>query len=406
MDFFRTKIEPKSIGCFFCIYLIVFGPRIGGIIDLSVLTSGILLLFVLGKGQISLQTKKISTIVLLLIIDVFLVSSLSDEGIDLLFLLKFIRVLLALLCISIYVDLDVFAPDTIRNSLINVLLTHAIVIIIGSTIWPEFQNILKPLSCFERNPTYFRSTGLTNGYDFAGVLCVFGLLITFFSKTEYLKTFKVFLFVAAAVLTSRMNMILTEATIFYLLIFPKGQKKVKLILFILFILSLFPILGIFLFTTQNQDNLIVQQLLKNYFFAKISTNLVYYYATSSLDNSLSEHFDFGSLTNIQFWFGSMQDSKLDPGYTQYIYRVGVFGACICLLFYISIILHSFKIKQASKQDTAIVVSICLMCITMSVKNSYLLARHVTETLLIMYSLLNNEYNKMLVRQTLRKRGQK
>lgn len=403
MDLFRKKIEPKSIACFFCIYLIVFGPRIGGVFDLSVLTSGVLLLFILGKGQISLQTKKLSAILLLLIIDTFLVSCFSEEGVNLIFLLKFVRVLFTLLCISNYVELDVVKPIVIRSSLINVLLMHAAVIIIGSAFWPEFQNILKPLSGFDRMPTFFRSTGFTNGYDFAGLLCLFGVLITYFSKIERLKMIKVILFIVAALLTSRVNMILTEIVMVWLLFFSKGEKKIKLLLEVLFVFSLFPVLGIFLFTTQNQDNFIVQMLLKNEFFANVSTKLVYYYATSSVDSSLSQHYNFDMLTNAQILFGSMQDAKLDPGYTQYIYRIGVLGTAVCLLFYVAVISNAWKIKQVNKQDAFIVICICLMCVVMSVKNSYLLARHVTETLLVMNFLLVKEYNNVQSLQIIKRK---
>ncbi len=402
MFFLRTKIEPKSIGCFFCIYLNVFGPRIGGFFDLSVLTSGILLFFVLGIGKINLHTKKLATILFLVIIDIFLVSSLSGEEIDLLFLLKFIRVLLALLCISSYIELDVVKTEIVKSSLINVLLMHAIIIIVGSIFLPEIQNVLKPLSGFGRRPRYFRSTGLTNGYDFAGLLCLFGMLITFFSKTERLKMFKVIVFIVAAVLTSRVNMILTEIIIAYLLIFSNGEKKIRLVLGLLFILSLIPVLGIFLFTTGNQENFIVQVLLRNEFIANASTKLVYYYASSNVENTLSQHYNFNILTNTQILFGSMQSPKMDPGYTQYIYHIGVLGTGICLLFYVSIISNALKIRQANKEDSVIVICFCLMCIIMSVKNSYLLARHVTETLLIMSCLLNKEYNNVRNQQIIKR----
>ena len=99
----------------------------------------------------------------------------------------------------------------------------------------------------------------------------------------------------------------------------------------------------------------------------------------------------------------MQDAKLDPGYTQYIYRIGVLGTAVCLLFYVAVISNAWKIKQVNKQDAFIVICICLMCVVMSVKNSYLLARHVTETLLVMNFLLVKEYNNVQSLQIIKRK---
>lgn len=391
MSFSEIKIEPKSIACFICIYLIVFGPRIGGFLDLSVATSFFLLLFFLGRGKIYDYVKPLVVILFLIIIDTVVVSVCSEEGLSILFLLKFIRVLFALLCISNFVESDMVQPEIVRKSLINVLLLHASTIVVGSLFFPEFQNILKPLNSFALPPNYFRSTGLTNGYDFAGLLCVFGALMTSFDKNEKFKSTKTLIFIVSALLTSRINMILTEILIAFLFFSHNEQNRFfKMFLILFFLVSLFPVFGVFLFTTQNQENFIVQTLMKNEFFSNISTKLVYYYATSDVNNSLSTYYNFDILSSMQIWFGAMKDTKLDPGYTQYIYHIGIVGLCICLFFYVTIFYNAVIMKREGNRDSILVICICLACVLLSIKNSYLLARHVTETLLIVYSLSKKE----------------
>ena len=392
MEISEIKIDTKSIACFVSVFLIVFGPRVAGVIDLSVLTSVFLLLFFMNSGKIYNYVKGLAVVLFLIIIYTIVVSIFSDEGVSLLFLLKFIRVLLALSCISNYIESDVVKPEVVRNALTNVLLLHAGTIIVGSLIWPEFQNILKPINGFALPPNFFRSTGLTNGYDFAGLLCLFGALIVSFDKEEKCKSIKTLVFVASAILTSRVNMILAELLILLLLFTHNEQKKIfKLLLLLLFLISLFPVFGIFLFTTQNQNNFVVQILMQNDFFSNVSTKLVYYYATSDVNNSLTTYYNFDSLTNAQFWFGAMKDTILDPGYTQYIYHIGAVGLFVSLFFYVEIVVNAVKMKYVCNHGSFIIICMCIACVLLSVKNSYFLARHVTEILLIVYSLTNKEY---------------
>ena len=154
-------------------------------------------------------------------------------------------------------------------------------------------------------------------------------------------------------------------------------------------------MGIFSFTTNNQNNIIVASLLKNQKIAEISSRLVYYYATSDMSNTIHSHYNFSKLNNADFIWGAMQDAHQDPSYTQYIYKIGVLGTAIAVLFYLFITTNALVLKKQNKNNSLIVVFISLFCLILSLKNSYLLARHVTETLLIIYALLCKESNSQV-----------
>ena len=131
--------------------------------------------------------------------------------------------------------------------------------------------------------------------------------------------------------------------------------------------------------------------MRNEFFSNASAKLVYYYASSEINGSVMTYYNFDLLTDSQFWFGAMKDTNLDPGYTQYIYHIGVVGLFISLFFYVVIVVKALKMRFVCNYGSFVIVCMCVACILLSVKNSYFLARHVTETLLIVYSLTSKEY---------------
>ena len=213
---------------------------------------------------------------------------------------------------------------------------------------------------------------------------MFGLIISLQKKERKHELSNILIFFVAGMLTSRVNMIIMEITLMLILFLRKKSIKGKsrLVIISILIVSLVPVLGVFLFSTNNTDNFIIKWLMQKTGFKKIAPQIINYYATTDIANVVNEHFSFDRLNKIQFIFGSMLDSKQDPGYTQYIYKVGILGLCFTMMFYIQLI-YNMHIKGKEKNIILIFITIVIV---LSVKNSYILARHVTEIILLLYNL--------------------
>ena len=200
-------------------YLAIFGPKIGGFIDISAIINLLTFLFVVtkNKGKLVLNNGIIEVIMPVLILFMYtLILAFFTKNQNIVFMFKIMRALLATLGISAFIERKKEDCFIMLDVLEKVLLVHAIVIIIGSVLWLDLQTILKPITGFERMPSLLRATGLTNGYDFAGVLCVFGILLSFYSNNSKNKTLHLLIFIIASFLTSRINMIISELIIFFL----------------------------------------------------------------------------------------------------------------------------------------------------------------------------------------------
>lgn len=388
-----NRVIPEKIGCFIFFYLAIFGPKIGSFIDISLFSNSFVFLICSGMNlKLYLKVRPILLGIISLIAYSLLVA-LFCQTIDYLFVFKFIRALISVLAISTFVSTSKLELDEIYNCAATVLLVHAMVVIIGAVIWPRFQIIVRPLSGYIKDLIPLRSTGLTNGFDFSGMLCCFGILVTYFGKKCRLSTIKLLLFIIASIFTSRMSMLIMEGIVFYIVSINRRRNIInKKILTIIFIVSIIPILGIFMFSTQDYDNPIVNLLMKNETFKSQSSQLVNYYASTSIGSTIKDHYNFSELNSIEIIFGSMTEAHQDPGITQYIFEIGIVGLMIAVLSYFGIIVNSFKCRVLNRDLYTIVVLMCFLCLIMSVKNSYLFARHVTECIIVFYSLLTIKTN--------------
>lgn len=162
--------------------------------------------------------------------------------------------------------------DKILNCLIIILLIHSVIIIIESTIFIDLQDILRSISGFDRYPKSFRGTGLTNGYDFAGTLSIVGLMCE--CNREKPRFIQVIIFVLASLLTSRVSMIVLEIVILYYILANKIKNKFLSTFFCVFLgISVIPVFALFLVTTNNIDNIIVETAMKIHIFHLCQKNL-------------------------------------------------------------------------------------------------------------------------------------
>lgn len=390
----QKSLFVDQIGCYIFFYLAIFGPKIGTLIDVSLISNLIVIIFV-SKHCLVIEKEYRPMIrgLLVLILYSFLVLSVSifsssNSEIDYLFFLKFIRAIVALFAITAFVRNSKLEKETIFNCASTILLVHAITVIIGAVIWTDFQILIKPLSGFTKSVHAYRSTGLTNGYDFSGLLCCFGILVTYFGKKRKLSNIRLLIFIVSAMLTSRLSMLLAEAIIVYIVFINRKKERInKALLTTVLSLSVIPILGIVLFSTKNTDNPIVTFLMKNDTFSQISQKLIYYYASGTIDETIQGQYRFDSLDIFERIFGSMKVAHQDPGITQYIFAIGIIGLIIAVFTYLSILRIALRYKEKDKDMVVIVSFMIALCLVLSIKNSYLFARHVTECILVYFSLL-------------------
>lgn len=392
----------KNIKLYFCFLFLIFGPKYG-YLDLSLVTSMLIIIYHFLKLKKAYIDKRIFYIICLLIFLILytLVVSILNKNIDILFFGKLVRCVATFISTWIIINNNKNDNNRIIDILINVLLLHAFIVLISATIFVDLQNKLKIVTHFALPANSLRATGLTNGYDFAGVLCLIGLVLIclYPQKNVKFKFLKIIVFTISSLFTSRVNMIMLELIFIYLVLINQTiKKRHKFFILIFIIISILPVLGLFLYSTGNTNNFIIRFLLENPYFSNISKKIVYYYATSDISSSIAEHFDFSKLSNLQFFFGAMKDANQDPGYTQYIYSIGLIGLLLTLTIYFKILKSCLTInynkgKIINYYRQIITIIICI-CFVLSFKNSYLLARHVTEVLAILYACYISENKKI------------
>lgn len=391
------KINKKHIMAYIVIFFAVFGPKFFGVVDVSIIVNVLIisLYILLEKAKIRKHSSTLFLMVIMIVMYSLVVCTVT-QNLNIVFIAKFVRVGTSIVAISMFIDAIKVSKMDLVNILINILLLHAVIVIISATFFVQLQNILKPFTGFRLIANRFRSTGLTNGFDFSGLLCIFGVLLVGLYPEKYVikrRLLKLFIFIGASLLTSRVTMIVLELAIIYMALMNKRlNKKVKRLLVLILVVSLLPVMGIFLFSTGNQNNVIVKLLLSVPVLSSISEKLVYYYATTDIGNTISAHFSFVELSSYEVFFGSMKEANQDPGYTQYIYYIGVCGVLLVVLFYALMVYNARKktIVCGTVKDKYLfkVLIACVgLCLCLSIKNSYLLARHVTEVILIITSIL-------------------
>ena len=153
-----------------------------------------------------------------------------------------------------------------------------------------------------------------------------------------------------------------------------------------------------MFTTYNKGNYLLSFLDRFQFFRNITSQIVSYYSNTLIDSTIQSHFDFSSLSSSQIIFGSMQSAHQDPGYTQYIYQIGIIGLVITIIYYLVAIFHILSYREKRNTISFIPLIAIISCFILSIKNSYLLARHVSEYIIIVLSMFiqqNSINNKLL-----------
>ena len=203
---------------FIIIFSALFGPKLGGFVDLSVLGGLLGAILLLTPSRLSVSREYLDVVAFVSIFAAYsLAMVLAGNADDLQPALRGGRALLSTILLgAFFYNLGVsnsFSTARLTNVIILVLLVNAFSII-ASTLMPELKVRLAGLYGFDKEFVPLRSAGMTAGYDTAGYFCVIGMALA--SIKAYYKPGAwhpavTMIFFIAAFLTSRSTMVLACA---------------------------------------------------------------------------------------------------------------------------------------------------------------------------------------------------
>lgn len=389
------KNKEIDINMIIVSYILIFGIKINTYYDITIIFEFLYLFYSICTKRIIFRRRTILMMSgLIIIICWILIVSLVNDRYNIIYFAKFVRSILSILTISIYINHSHSSKNSKINSIIIILLIHALIVIFSSTFFINLQLILNRMSGTRLIMPY-RSIGLTTGYDFSGTICLIGANICYFRPYERKRNsfynFSLIVFTISLFFTSRFTILSFAFTLVLWFVFSIKNKvplfnKYYLIvaMFFTFIVGLFIVfisIDVFKSFTFYLNS-------KGSIFSKISENYIYSYAASNLASTTIANYDFKELSKIEFFFGSMKNVFSDPGYTLHIYKIGLFGVFLIISWYASFALHIFKnLKKYNGYNKDLLYSILitiLYTIILSLKNDYLFASFIFELMLLLY----------------------
>ena len=351
VNFKRKSIFDNKYFVFLCLFGIIFSVSISNLETSIFFSTIILLLGFQSNSRVYLNKYEILSIVIILFLFFYSLILTFIYGIDISIVGRYVRASISYISLLVLIKKSNLSIYEIFNIIIYVLLVHAIIVII-TALNPELQNLLLFFNGFNKTIRQFRSSGLTTGFDMAGLLCNVGLSLLLFVdnplKKHIVTFFELLLFSVACLLTSRMSMV------FLLIIMILGfvysiviKNKINFYFCLGFLLIiLIPIVFIVVFTVFKYSSF-YNWLMENYYEYMIRFENLYisYNHTDNLNSSINNNFNFESLSLIELIFGNGQNINQDPGYTKTIFSIGITGLFISIIFYLS---NYFQILKKRK----------------------------------------------------------
>ena len=167
-----------SIVVFIVIFFALFGPKLAGIIDLSVLGGVFGFLLLLSSKKIRFSRECTVIVMLVAAVVVYSILAVLFTGADdTQPVLRHFRALISTVLLGLFfyniAITGAYSSGRLIKMLIFVLLVNAIVVMVSVAI-PEIKTPLAEMYGFDKSFSALRSFGLTAGYDPAGYLCVIG----------------------------------------------------------------------------------------------------------------------------------------------------------------------------------------------------------------------------------------
>lgn len=361
---------------FICIYVylifLLFGPKIYGYIDTSILANVAALCFLNGhKLKMKIFVPLLAMWIVFIIL-CYMGVAIYYESVDIVFVGRFIRSLCSFLCIYAFCTYYTeFSIERKLDWLINVLLIHAIIVLLSATLFVNLQEHLRVITDFAAHSRKYRSTGLMAGYDMSGLICNIGVMLVLVKKK--FNVVKFFIFSSAVLLTSRLSMIsLSLILLLYFIFFRKEDGFFKSVCIAM---PLFVAGGIgFILLSLTTSGFLPEEIVPSIKLpSRMFDTLIWTYAKSDMEQTSVRYFFFPE-TFFSFIFGVGSYIGSDPGYVRMINCVGLFGLTSIILWHVYLFYNFFTAKQCDKRETTkrnfLGISFALILIFLNLKNSY------------------------------------
>ncbi|WP_457777611.1 hypothetical protein [Streptococcus uberis] len=386
----------EKIFTFFVMFILLFSK---GMIQSSIMIFVFILYIAYTKKIIILGNKKyIFVILFLALYSILVVFFNSTNDVNLIF--RYLRCLISYFLLS-----QMFYKSRLDNNefiklILFLLFIHSISILI-SIILPSSREIFEHFSGYDKKFLRWRASGLVSGFDFAGILTNIGLILTVYLRNLNKKSLfgiSGLIFILATLFTSRTSMIVLLIELLLIFIYLIGNKQYKKSLVILIPMILLVSVSLFflILTTDIGAQYREYILSKSNFARKFYKVIFLTYSNSAYSKAIIDHFYIEP--NVNIWFGSgYKPIFRDPGYTNTIYRIGIFGTILEIYFYFSMLFESLKIYIIFKKINSVIntyasqlIIIILITIFMQSKLIFFFSSTIFEITLILYFLLLRE----------------
>ncbi len=317
---------------------------------------------------------------------------LLNNSSDYFVVLRLIRALVSYFVIVFFVSSNKYSISEIIDTIEMTLFIHAVIVII-SVLLPSFKPMLNMINGYTKREITFRSTGLMNGYDGSGFVCVVGFIIHYMmNKYENKKnsfTIKSLIYLIATVFTSRFN-ILCMAGLILLISFIENKNKSSGALgrfFLFFFRAMFVVITVLFWVLTTNINTGIREAL----FSRFSS------LGNVYDTLINSYTDYGkytyvienqtSLKGITFFdalFGKgIRPGYSDVGYIKTLYSVGIISIIVEFAIYFYTI-KEYKAAVDSYYKYLMYLLIVILMMVMELKLSFVFSTTIFEIVTIIY----------------------
>lgn len=316
---------------------------------------------------------------------------------------RFARCLASTVIIILLIEAFDIEFDTMIHLLKNLCLLNAIAILL-CMIYPKLNEILLPISQYQKTFSALRTPGLTNGEDASGFLLVVGYIIEMIElerKDKNPLSLTAVIFLVASIFTSRYTLFLmTIVTTFNFIRLKRAGKgrKANSLLVVLIPIAVVAFLYIVLttgFAMNIRNKLLGQSARMRNLYTKLTGSFLDYgIFSSAVTRNIT-----ANLTDEQWIFGVGYKINVsqDSGYVKTLYSLGIFGIIAELLFHINLLWIIRKNNVYSKIEVAdaLIAFVVLVIVLWELKYSFMFSSTIYEMLIslffsFMYTKTKNE----------------
>lgn len=388
----------KYIGIYIYLFFLLYGPKLFGYIDTSIIAN-IIALYFLTKFNLKLNSfVNILALWIVFIILCYMGVAVYYESFDFVFVGRLIRSLCTVLCLyGFCLHFNNYCLEKRIDWIVNVIMVHAIIVIISATIFVDLQEYLRPLNDFGIRARKFRSTGLMAGYDISGLICNIGVALVLIKKD--FNIIKFFVFICATLLTSRFSIISLFFILSTYIILMKWNISIFKFIIIALPLILAGFIGVVMLALTTSNILSESLLSSKSFSSDFLYTLKWTYAQTDLNQTYEKYYVFPD-TFLTLLFGLGHYGGTDPGYFRVINCVGVVGLTSIILWHVFLIYNFFSSRSSniiiSKLQKFIGIVFVSVLLFLNLKNSYFFTGTFFEIMLyVMFNYMFESNKKLL-----------